>query len=86
MMLLGDNKCLPLLLSLLSALPPPPERNDEGEWCESRFSEPYLTALPRESGAPLSIPVVVEIDEVKSGDVEVGLPAAAIIFATRAAA
>ena len=86
----GESSSLPLLLSLLSdpALLPPPERKELGLRSESRLSEAYLTEceLARESGAPLSIPVVVEIDEVKSGEDEVGFPAAAIRLATRAAA
>jgi len=87
----GESSSLPLLLSLLSdppLLPPPPVRKELGLRSGSLLSEAYLTecALARESGAPLSIPVVVEIDEVKSGEDEVGFPAAAIRLATRAAA
>jgi hypothetical protein len=86
----GESRCLPLLLSLRSELLLPLDMKELGDRSDSRFSDPNLTAwaFPRESGDPLSIPVVVEIDvdEVKSGDDEVGLPAAAIRLATSAAA
>lgn len=62
----SGESIFPLLFSLLSELLLPPDRYEEGDKIGSRLSVENLTAcaLPLESGAPLRIPVVVEIVEV----------------------